>query len=71
LPALCRLLLEQVIYYDNRSDEGLVNEVFAPEVHVDYSGFMSGDPYHGTAKEWSARVMGMVQDYTATQHGIW
>lgn len=55
-------------YYDTRSEPGLANEVFAPEIWVDYSKLLGGEPFTIAGPEWATRVIKLVEKMDSAQH---
>lgn len=58
------------LYYDTGSGTGLDNEVFAPEILVDYGSLMSGGPKTRNGPEWAKKVEGLVKGFSSTQHVV-
>ncbi|RYP32308.1 hypothetical protein DL767_005283 [Monosporascus sp. MG133] len=56
------------IYYDIKSTEGLIKDVFAPRVEVDYTSILGGQPTHTTGEEWGRTLQPMLEAFDATQH---
>ncbi|RYP57942.1 hypothetical protein DL769_009189 [Monosporascus sp. CRB-8-3] len=56
------------IYYDTKSTEGLIKDVFAPRVEVDYTSILGGQPNHTTGEEWARTLQPMLDAFDSTQH---
>ncbi|KAF3762247.1 hypothetical protein M406DRAFT_72265 [Cryphonectria parasitica EP155] len=55
-------------YYDTRSEAGLLSEVFAPEVHIDYTRILGSEPSTVAATEWAPQVVRMCEHFDSSQH---
>ncbi|KAJ9132019.1 hypothetical protein NKR23_g11492 [Pleurostoma richardsiae] len=55
-------------YYDVKSEDGLTDEVYAPEVVIDYSKILGAEPYRMTGREWASLVQKLIQGFDSTQH---
>jgi hypothetical protein len=58
----------QAWYYDVRSEQGLADEVFAPEVSVDYSAINGAPPYQMPGPMWATKVVETMVGFDSTQH---
>ncbi|KAK4464146.1 hypothetical protein QBC42DRAFT_263998 [Cladorrhinum samala] len=56
------------LYYDTRNLSGLLDEVYAPEVHIDYTSIIGGEPFTITREEWIERVGKILEGFASTQH---
>ncbi|RYO98814.1 hypothetical protein DL764_006977 [Monosporascus ibericus] len=56
------------IYYDIKSAEGLIKDVFAPRVEVDYTSIFGGQPTDTAGEEWGRSLQTMLEAFDATQH---
>ncbi|RYP20381.1 hypothetical protein DL765_002839 [Monosporascus sp. GIB2] len=56
------------IYYDTKSTEGLIKDVFAPRVEIDYTSILGGQPTHTTGEEWARTLQPMLEAFDASQH---
>ncbi|CAN8101333.1 unnamed protein product [Discula destructiva] len=55
-------------YYDTNSVSGLVNEVLAPQIFIDYTRILGGAPRTVDREEWATQVVRMVEQFDASQH---
>ncbi|KAK2597061.1 hypothetical protein N8I77_012932 [Diaporthe amygdali] len=55
-------------YYDTRSEAGLRDQVFAPELHVDYSKILGGEPFTVTGPAWAAQAKKLCESFDSSQH---
>ncbi|KAI3399808.1 hypothetical protein diail_5605 [Diaporthe ilicicola] len=55
-------------YYDTHSEDGLREEVFAPELHVDYSKILGGEPFVTSGPAWAAQANKLVEKFDSSQH---
>ncbi|KAI1771769.1 hypothetical protein F4818DRAFT_445099 [Hypoxylon cercidicola] len=53
---------------DLKSDVGLSNEVYAPQVVIDYTSMFGGKPIETTGKEWAESLKSMMSRFDATEH---
>ncbi|KAG6368090.1 hypothetical protein INS49_002290 [Diaporthe citri] len=55
-------------YYDTHSEAGLRDEVFAPELRVDYSKILGGEPFTIAGPDWAAQAKELVEKFDSSQH---
>ncbi|KAI2626069.1 hypothetical protein GGS26DRAFT_563155 [Hypomontagnella submonticulosa] len=53
---------------DLRSFDGLVKEVYAPQVVIDYTSMFGGKPMETTNEEWAKSLEPMMAGFDAMQH---
>ena len=53
---------------DLKSHDGLVNDVYAPEVVIDYTSMFGGKPIETTGKAWVEEIKPMMDGFDAMQH---
>ena len=58
----------QAWYYDAHSEAGLRDEVFAPELRVDYSKILGGEPFTIAGPAWAAQAKELVERFDSSQH---
>ena len=46
----------------------MANEVFAPEVQIDYTKIMGGEVFKVSGPEWASKVQAILRGFDATQH---
>lgn len=63
-----KAITTQAWYYDVRSEKGLADEVFAPEVTVDYSAINGAPPYHMPGVLWATKAIETMNGFDSTQH---
>ncbi|OTB05105.1 hypothetical protein M426DRAFT_10949 [Hypoxylon sp. CI-4A] len=61
-------VIRLTINIDLESFEGLVKDVYAPEVVIDYTSMFGGKPMETTAKEWSDSLRPLMEAYDGHQH---
>ncbi|KAI5927295.1 hypothetical protein F4810DRAFT_650181 [Camillea tinctor] len=57
-------------HIDTKSVEGLINEVYAPNLVIDYTSMFGGEPQQTTGEEWSQKVGSMMARYDETHHVV-
>ncbi|KAL1864343.1 hypothetical protein Daus18300_007767 [Diaporthe australafricana] len=55
-------------YYDTGSEDGLREQVFAPELYVDYSKILGGEPFTIAGPAWAAQAKKLVEKFDSSQH---
>jgi hypothetical protein len=60
--------LQQPLYYDTRNIEGCRNEVYAPEILVDYTSLLGGEPFTVSRDEWVDRIDAIMKGFETCQH---
>lgn len=53
---------------DLKSYDGLVNDVYAPRVVIDYTSMFGGNPMETTGKDWVESLKPMMSGFDSTQH---
>lgn len=53
---------------DLKSYDGLANNVYAPQVVIDYTSMLGGKPMETTGKEWADSLKPMMSGFDSTQH---
>ncbi|KAI1075026.1 hypothetical protein F5B20DRAFT_561532 [Whalleya microplaca] len=61
---------KNTLYYDIGSFEGLIKEVYAPQVVIDYTSLLGGQPVETTNSEWAKSLEPMMSSYDGTQHVV-
>ncbi|KAK4176127.1 hypothetical protein QBC36DRAFT_188274, partial [Triangularia setosa] len=57
------------LYYDLRSYPLLLSECYAPQIQIDYTSILGGQPFTLPATEWvNNRVAPILDGYLSTQH---
>ncbi|GAB1310848.1 hypothetical protein MFIFM68171_01058 [Madurella fahalii] len=56
------------LYYDTCNLEGLTNEVYADEIHVDYTSILGGEPFVIPRSEWVDKIDVIMKGFASTQH---
>ncbi|KAK3300858.1 uncharacterized protein B0H64DRAFT_25241 [Chaetomium fimeti] len=56
------------LYYDTGDITGLLNHVYGETIEIDYSSITGGSPFTTSRADWTARVGGLLDVYTSTQH---
>ncbi|KAI1641373.1 hypothetical protein F4809DRAFT_636662 [Biscogniauxia mediterranea] len=57
-------------HIDTKSVEGLINEVYAPNLVLDYTSMFGGEPQETTGNEWGQKVGSMMARYDETHHVV-
>ncbi|KAK4165788.1 hypothetical protein QBC43DRAFT_234500 [Cladorrhinum sp. PSN259] len=65
---ICDTILKVPLYYDLRNLAGLLNEVYAPEILIDYTSILGGEPFTIARLEWIERIAKIFEGFSATQH---
>ncbi|KAI1138192.1 hypothetical protein F5Y05DRAFT_53398 [Hypoxylon sp. FL0543] len=55
---------------DLKSYEGLVRDVYAPQVVIDYTSMFGGQPLETTNEEWARSLEPMMSAFDGTQHVV-
>ncbi|KAK4229014.1 hypothetical protein QBC38DRAFT_473473 [Podospora fimiseda] len=58
------------LFYDYHDTTGLLNEVYAPEITIDYSSLLGGEPFTVDRKEWIGRMIKVFEGFSKAQHFI-
>ncbi|ETS86661.1 hypothetical protein PFICI_00489 [Pestalotiopsis fici W106-1] len=56
--------------FDEVDTPKLVNAVYAPKVHLDYTAIMGGEPQHLESEVWAKSLEPIHSAYEATQHVV-
>ncbi|KAK3989156.1 hypothetical protein QBC44DRAFT_328074 [Cladorrhinum sp. PSN332] len=56
------------LFYDLRNLSGLLNEVFAPEIYIDYTSLLGGEPFTIASSEWIEKMAKILENFSASQH---
>ncbi|KAK7743345.1 hypothetical protein SLS62_010668 [Diatrype stigma] len=56
------------ICIDTRSTEGMVRDVYAPQVEIDYTSLLGGEPSRMTGEAWARSLEPMGEAFDSTQH---
>lgn len=57
--------------FDNKDSTMLIDQVYAPEIHLDYDTLLlGGKPEVITSKAWADRLEHMHDTYDTTQHTV-
>lgn len=68
MPMTNKSLPCQTLYFDLESFEGLIKDVYAPQVVIDYTSLFGGQPLETTNKEWAESMKPMMKPFDSTQH---
>ncbi|KAG7292664.1 hypothetical protein NEMBOFW57_002701 [Staphylotrichum longicolle] len=56
------------LYYDTHNLPGLLSEVYAPSIEIDYTSILGGTPYTVTRTAWVDEVGSLLGKFASTQH---
>lgn len=58
----------QPLYYDTHNLPGLLSEVYAQSIEIDYTSVLGGTPYTVTRTAWVDEVGSLLGKFASTQH---
>ncbi|KAK4035389.1 hypothetical protein C8A01DRAFT_48384 [Parachaetomium inaequale] len=56
------------LYYDTANLPGLLTEIYAPSIGIDYTSILGGAPYTASRADWVEQVGGILDKFASTQH---
>jgi hypothetical protein len=59
---------QQPLYYDTHKLPGLLSEVYAPSLEIDYTSILGGTPLTVTRTAWVDEVGTLLSNFASTQH---
>lgn len=63
-------ITRMLLGFDREDYTSLINDVYAPDVHLDYDPLLGGKPETLPSLEWTKRLATIHEPYDTTQHVI-
>jgi hypothetical protein len=61
-------ITRMMLGFDAQNDSALIEDLYMPEVHLDYDPLLGGEPRTASSTEWTERLAEIHAHYDSTQH---